>query len=479
MKFWQKVSLCSVVIFLIGFDLAILLFTARSYSLSKEQTYTAAENERYIIQKSLQARLASIAPLYEEVNAQNLKMYVKPYADYYQDQGIYLSFYENDTLVYSNSPFPLHEQPGLQVQPGEKSSMTQEAEGVPYYVVTGRLEAPYSQLKLSYVKDIRSLTNYKTGLIRYAAWIGLIVPAILSLVLTGMLLKLTAPLRALNRTAQEIAKGHYRERVPITGKDELGELAGSFNHMAEAVEAHLQKLSDLTEERQRFIHSLAHEMRTPITAIMGYGDFLRQANYTPEESVKAIDYIVHQSERLKSLSHKLLELAGFSYARRDWKPVDLAKAVEYAEATLAKQLQDKQARLQKELPITCVQGDQDLIESLLLNLMENAVHALADGGEIEVKTAPRAGGVTLSIKDTGMGMAGNEVKKVTEPFYRVDPSRSRLNGGAGLGLTLCKQICEAHNACMEIDSAPGQGTMVLVHFTTLTQPGNYSETTNV
>ncbi|MBW4079917.1 HAMP domain-containing protein [Paenibacillus sp. S150] len=287
MKFWQKASLCSLVIFLIGFDLAVLLFTAKSYSLSKEQTYTAAENERYIIQKSLQSRLSSVAPLYEELNANNLKMYLKPYADYYQNQAIYMAFYENDGLIYSNFPQPLYNQPELQVQPGEQSSLTREADDVLYYIVTGRLEEPYSGLKFSYMKNIQSLADYKTEMIRHATVLGIVVPAFLSLILTGMLLQLTAPLRALNQTTKEIAKGHYRERAAMTGTDELGELAGSFNQMAESVEAHLHKLTKLMEERQRFIHNLAHEMRTPVTAIMGYGEFLGRANYTPEEGIKA------------------------------------------------------------------------------------------------------------------------------------------------------------------------------------------------
>jgi signal transduction histidine kinase len=476
MKFWQKAYICIIVVFLIGFDATAYFLITKGYSLSIQQIYSTADSERYVIQKSLQSRISAISQLYEEINAKNLEMYITPYGQYYADQKIYLELYYNDDRAYSNFPYLVEERPELNIEQGEKSTISREVNGVLYYIITGYLEEPYANIKFVYIKDIQNLADYKAEMIRHTVTIGMAISALLSVILLFLLLKLTHPIRRLNQITEEIAGGNYEKRANIKSKDEIGEFAQNFNAMADSVQAHIQRLSDITEERQRFIDNLAHEMRTPITAIMGYGEFLKYANYTQEESEKAINYIIHQSERMKNMAQKLMDLARLNHMGIIPQAIDLREILAYVESSLEQIIKEKRVDVKRDLQVTLMEADRDLIESLVLNVMENALRALPDRGKIEVKAHREENGFMLSIADNGTGISQEDISKVFEPFYRGDKSRSRAYGGVGLGLALCKQICDLHHARMEIFSKPNIGTTITIKFTTLPQLHDASET---
>lgn len=469
MKLWQKAFLCIIIVFLIGFDVMTFLLVGKSFSLNKENIYTAAENERYIIQKSLYDRISGIANLYTQLNADNLRIYIDPYGSYYKKQNIYMELYKDDALIYSNFHHALAQGPEFDIDPSQKSTVARTLDDVSYLVITSYLDEPHSDLKFVYIKNIQDLMDYRNEMIDYAVIISVIVSVFLSVLIIGMLLKLTGPIRKLNKAAREIADGHYQKRVEIKSKDEIGEFARNFNAMADSVESHIQKLSELTEERQRFINNLAHEMRTPITAIMGYGEFLKCANCSHEEKIKAIDYIIRQSERMKNMTGKLIDLACFNDGNIHFETIDFREIIENVEHTLMQDINEKEIHVKRDLQRIEVKGDKDLLESLILNIMENAVRALPVGGDIEVKTYNHGKELILSISDNGLGMNESELRKILEPFYRVDKSRSRAYGGAGLGLALCKRICELHSAQMNITSKLKAGTKVEIKFTTLSQ----------
>jgi signal transduction histidine kinase len=474
MKFWQKAYLYVILIFLIGFDIITYLSISKSYSLNMSEVYSVVENEHYVIQNSLSARIADVSPLYEELNAENLKMYVEPYGSYYKDQKIYMEIYFNDSLVYSDFSHTLIDRPELKIEPGQKSTITRAVDGIPYYFITSYLGAPYSSVKFVYIKDIQDLSSFKSEMIRHAIISSVVVFTFLSVVLLAMLLKLTAPIRKLNQGAEEIAAGHYEKRVKIRSRDEIGELANSFNKMADSVESRIQRLSELIEARQLFINNLAHEMRTPLTAILGYSESLKYANLSDDERAKAIDYILSQSNRMKNMAGKLMDLAILTHENICFEKIDLKTIITNVESSLSQKFDDKDIKIIKKFKGAQILGDKDLIESLIQNIMGNAIHALPHGGKIEIETFEKENMLVLSIKDNGIGMSESDLKKVFEPFYRTDKSRSRANGGAGLGLALCKQICELQGALIDITSELNKGTKFEVKFTTLPHPDDNS-----
>lgn len=467
MKFWVKTVLCSVLVFMAGLDIVAYVLIQKSYSLNLESEYDSAANEQFFIRNSLYRSLRSTEGNYTHRNAENLRMSLLPYTDYYRQQGIYLELYLDDKPVYSGftGDAELADRPELAITPGESSRLLREVGGTLYLFTASYMDEPYSNMKFVYIKNEQRLIEHKQEITTYFITVSIVAAVVLTLVTIALVWRLTRPLRDLNKATSEIANGDYSKRVAISTRDEIGDFAASFNTMASSVESHVARLSELTAEKQRFIDNLAHEMRTPITAIMGYGEFLKVASYTEEERIKALDYMISQSGRIQRMTLKLLELAGLRENSVHFEQVNVVEILNQVEATLAGRLRDKEIVPVRNLDVPKLWGDAVLLESLLTNLMENALRALPAGGSLEVSTYTENGRTHLEVQDTGRGIPADELEKIKEPFYRVDRSRSsREGGGAGLGLALCERICMLHHAEMRVVSLPDQGTTVIITF---------------
>lgn len=291
----------------------------------------------------------------------------------------------------------------------------------------------------------------------------------LSLVGAGALLALVRlllrPLAALDVSARRIAAGSYGERLPAGGQDELAGLAADLNELAGAVQRRIGQLEQVAEERKAFIGSLAHEMKTPLTSILGFADLLYLPKHVPEE--KRVEYacvIAEEARRLRSLSGKLLELMTLGSANLVFEPVSLRELAEEAAVSLGPVLAQNGLKLVCDCPDTPLWVDKELFKSLLYNLLDNGRKASKAGGTLRLAAAPENGGMTILVRDYGRGIPKEELDKIFEPFYMVDKSRSRKAGGAGLGLALCREIVAVHRGRMEIDSRLGQGTLVTLRF---------------
>ena len=461
MKFWQKAFFVTLVLFLIAFDLLGYIFLERSFTLNEEYALHAAQTEQSIIRQSVYERIMQLSEFYTELNPDNLKGMIAPYAHYYAGQGAYIVLFQGGNIVFSNSPDSIAaDARGIEAQ------MVESSEGL-FCVVGDTLPPPLDGLHLTYIKNADSLLSFKNDMAYTFVLISVIISFVLALILLVLLIRLTRPFRRLNAATVSVAQGDYSSRVPQFGRDEIGELASSFNVMADKVQEHIQALSLMSESRERFINNLAHETRTPITAISGYAELLKIGNLNDEEREKAIDYILKQSQRIQSMSTKLAELAHVSHGHIEMKSVDLRDVVLNAQATCTPQLDNKHLTLNTDLSAVSIAGDGVLIESLIQNILENAAKYSLEGGRIDIRTHSENDEVIIEVTDYGKGMEESQIAKITEPFYRVDPSRSREDGGIGLGLALCARICELHNARFEIQSTPMTGTQIKIHFTTL------------
>lgn len=291
----------------------------------------------------------------------------------------------------------------------------------------------------------------------------------LSLVGAGALLalvrRLLRPLAALDVSARRIAAGSYGERLPANGQDELAGLAADLNELAGAVQRRIGQLEQVAEERKAFIGNLAHEMKTPLTSILGFADLLYLPKHVPEE--KRVEYacvIAEEARRLRSLSGKLLEWMTLGSANLVFEPVSLRELAEEAAVSLGPVLAQNGLRLVCDCPDTPLWVDRELFKSLLYNLLDNGRKASEAGGTLRLAAAPENGGMTILVRDYGRGIPREELDKICQPFYMVDKSRSRKAGGAGLGLALCQEIVAVHRGRMEIDSRLGQGTLVTLRF---------------
>ena len=255
-----------------------------------------------------------------------------------------------------------------------------------------------------------------------------------------------------------MAEGYYQERLAISGRDEIGELAGSFNQMAHAVEEKVKELSRAAREKEDFVANFAHELKTPLTSIIGYADTIYQKELSREEIRKASWHIWNEGMRLEALSFKLMELTVLG--RQEFPLVEMPAeellqdvadgfAPLFAEAGIAFALQAQAAY---------VMVDYDLLKTLLVNLVDNSVKAGA--GQIELQGQMQGERYGIRVRDNGCGMEEAELSRITEAFYMVDKARSRKQHGAGLGLALAERIAEIHGDRLAFDSIKGEGTTV-------------------
>lgn len=273
---------------------------------------------------------------------------------------------------------------------------------------------------------------------------------------------LTRPLSALSKASREIASGNLAYRSGLRTCDEIGALSKDFDTMAQQVEDSVQRLQDSAKRQEEFMGNFAHEMKTPMTSIIGYADLLRGQRLTPEEQADAAGYIVSEGHRLERLSRKLLDIFVADRKEPSWKEASPAGIA----LDIADHLRPSYQASGILLLCSCEAGtcliDPDLTRTLLLNLLENARKAMEHGGTIRITGTVLPEGYRFSVADNGRGIPAEALQHLTEAFYRVDKSRSRSQGSAGLGLTLCAKIARLHHGTIRFESAPGAGMTVTV-----------------
>lgn len=285
--------------------------------------------------------------------------------------------------------------------------------------------------------------------------LGIGVSTVLSYALTSRLRRLTGVVR-------RISGGDLSTRSRIASHDEFGQLSRDFDAMADRLQENISRLESEIERQESFMGAFAHELKTPMTSIIGFSDLLRQGNLDENTRIMAAEYIHSEGHRLENLSFKLLELLLLKKDTVVMRRVWLSSFLYEVERALTPNMKKKGIRLICKAEQKRVAFEPDLVKSLLYNLIDNASKAMDGEGIIAVKANAIPGGCQFQVVDNGRGMEEKELARITEAFYRVDKARSRSQGGAGLGLALCKQIVELHGGSIQYASEPGKGTRVTV-----------------
>lgn len=287
--------------------------------------------------------------------------------------------------------------------------------------------------------------------------VSVVVAAFVAVLVTRRLLR---PLEAVRAATREIAAGHYDGAVPLPAEPELAALATDVNSLARA-------LADTEERRTRLLGEVAHEMRTPLTSLDGYVEGMIDGVFTADaDTLRAVS---GELNRLHRLADDLSSLSRTEERRLELQlvPADLATLAQRAAERLAPQFADARIALSVDAPGPLpVSVDPDRITQVLTNLLGNALTATSPGGSVTV-TARRAGGRSeVVVADTGAGLAGDDLERVFERFYRA--AGPRRSGGSGIGLTIARGIARAHHGDVVAASAGrGQGAT----FTLVLPPG--------
>ena len=287
-------------------------------------------------------------------------------------------------------------------------------------------------------------------------YLPFLVMIIISFALIGIVAgKIMRPVRKIVEVAEQYSTGNFEAKMNIHSKDEIGQLAQSLEYMA----SELQKLDDY---RRAFISNISHDFRSPLTSIKGYAQAIKDGTVPPEKQERCLNIIVDETNRLSKLTNSLLELNDYdSYGiwlmPREFDVVDLMRS---AMATYEGRCEQKHIKLQlnNHTEDSKVFADKMKIQQVIYNLLDNAIKFTPSGRGIYVTLTERGEKIFISVKDEGVGIPKDAIKKIWVRFYKTDQSRGRDKTGSGLGLSITKEIINAHNESISVVSTEGVGS---------------------
>ncbi len=330
-----------------------------------------------------------------------------------------------------------------------------------YYIQTASVLNTFSgKVYLETIHDISSIFADRQNLFSFYRKLIFCMLIINGLLVFFMTLWTLSPLKKLSNTTREIAKGKYSDRAVIQTKDEIGLLAEDFNKMADSLETKIRDLEATTISQRDFIGSFAHEIKTPLTSIIGYADMLRSKKMTEENRILVADYIFNEGKRLEALSLKLLDLLVVKNREFEMKEINMKELFNNIKGIMEPTLKGSNIILKVSAEDTQIKVEVDLMKTLIFNLVDNARKAIKERGIISL-TGKRISDdrFMIIVKDNGKGMPEEELSRITEIFYMVDKSRFK-DKGVGIGLSLCKEIVELHDGEMKFESQVDIGTSV-------------------
>ncbi len=330
--------------------------------------------------------------------------------------------------------------------------------GERYYVQTGTvINALDRILYLETMKDVTEVFAERARGFGVYRKVTLIMLLCSSVVMFFISYWLTRPIRLLTKATKKMADGDYSYRSKQVSKDEMGQLTRDFNLMANALENNIHMLENEIRAREDFIAAFSHELKTPLTAIIGYADLLRSRKLDDEKHFLSANYIYTEGKRLETMSFRLLDMIVTKRGEIALQNVEVAQLFEYLHDMYA---ENKEMQVVIEYEPYKITAESDLLKTVLINLIDNARKASEPGQRIEITGKRVNGGYCFAVRDYGVGIQEEECKKITEAFYMVDKSRSRSRNGAGLGLALCTSILELHHSKLTIESVLGEGSNI-------------------
>lgn len=458
MKLWKKMSLITVVALLVSAGISGGAVIYRSVRYNQEKTI-----ENYAQQVKVTAYAVGKELDYEafdrfsEVTAHSYYAYVlKKYG-----ASSYILI-EEDEVVSNRTPFELVNPMDERWEMADGGYVIQRGKNQ-YILVIGR-PVPVTgnrNYRLVLVQDISPLYADLSAQVFFYSMIYLGVAVITVFLVFLMTRRVLSPLQELEQAAKDISDGRLERRAKVCSQDEIGGMAEAFNAMAAQLETQFRELTAESERRRQMLGSLTHELKTPMTSIMGYADSLLHVKLGEAQQEKALWHIYNECGRLERISSKLMNLIGlYENDSICMEEVSMKELFERVAALEAENLKKKHLTLEYSCQNVMRRMDRDLFESLLINLIDNGIKASSDGQTIFMTGKADK----ISVRDHGCGIPQEELGRVTEAFYMVDKARNRKTGGIGLGLALCGKIVKLHGARMQIESTPGEGCEVTILF---------------
>lgn len=476
MKLFTKIFLQVACVILI-LSSAVFFYTSyrwRNQSIQYINNYEYTKFQNNLLQFEEKLRLTSSQSANSDEKVRN-RILIYAFRQIFHDSAV---LYQNDEELYNGTAYDFDVQ-GIQEQLGEVELHGKWYDADTYICDPLISKADGKTLLLFFYSSTESTTNLNYQIVTYkdvsdvlesnrilfyqAGMLTLVLLLLTGTILFFSLRKIMAPLTKLREAAVSVSEGNYDIQVPAEGDTELAQVGKSFNQMSSKVKEQIECLSTVNHTQRQLMGSLAHELKTPMTSILGYADTLLTVRLQRQQQERALSYISSECRRLSRLSVKMLELTGlYETGEAEFVPVEVQmnQFLEDVKKLVTYRLQEKKICLEihcnpEELRKTF---DPDLMMSAVTNFIDNAVKASDENSKIVLEATQNH----LSVQDYGKGIPEEDLKRVTEAFYMVDKSRSRVKGSVGLGLALCQKIADIHGFQLEITSHLGKGTIVSV-----------------
>lgn len=466
MKITWKLFFSTVITMIVTFCLAGYFLISALFQSGYEQAVDGAINVdqlflhefgNYMVGVSKEENAdRHIGALANELLMENIQVHIKK---------------EDGTVLYSNTSFPEQE---IEAE-AETEGMARRLvnyEGNYYIQVKSRVtveDMEYQAVLFHDVTDLFVKREEEIQIYHRFLILFLILDGLVSLILEGCIVR---PIKKISRSAGRIAGGDLDHRIRIRGGDEISRLGSDFNCMADSLAGKIQELEDAAKRQEEFIGSFAHELKTPLTSIIGYADLLRSNRQTEEQQFLCANYIFKEGKRLETLSFRLLDLIVLEKSELHLCKINAVDFLQEIQGMLMPVMESKGKKLVVSAEEGTLQGEPELLHSVFINLADNAAKSAAT--EIVLKGKALENEYEIVVCDNGQGIPEEELVRITEAFYMVDKSRSRRQGGAGLGLAICQKILDLHEAAMNFESRQGEGTWVKIRF-----PANVADTADI
>lgn len=463
MKLWLKQTLICLLVIMLAFCTCLYFFVIQQTNQLLDDAESSAMQNVNVFCEHLSTvdRMGNAGYGTDETTVCALIQYTfSSYAHLLQSKTCAYSLVMDGAYLYNISPWKPIKLLPMDGQTVSAHRLTKAEDSV-LLICAQNVTVLNTPLTVYTVQDMAATLEHINTLTRNAQLALLSCLGLSGLLLPLSLRRTLKPLQTLTKISEQISGGNYSLRSKLHTQDEVGELSSSFDHMAETVEQKILDLEETARRRELLLGALTHEMKTPMTAIIGFSDSLLSMPLDEEKRMEAAHEIHEAALRTERLSQKMMQLIAMAdcplLVKRRVETSDLFQQLNHV---CQEQLAEKQLMLTMEAATDVLLGDMDLLICLLTNLIDNATKASQPGQTICLTATAGDDSYVLSVSDQGYGIPKEKIPLVTEPFYRVDKARSRKLGGAGLGLSLCQMIAQAHGGSLHIDSTVGEGTTI-------------------
>lgn len=457
MKFWIKLMLCIIIITSIILSISRYIVVRQNFINSVKTTAEQYTNQYNLERYNLESSIINNIQIGEEIDRDTIIKNIKSLYGYMKNANMIGVYNENKEKIFSN--FENIDDLNIDKLFNEELDKycLREIKNKNYMIFSSYLSINKEVIYIINIYDVTSIYEERSRQIKEIMYADIIILVISSFFISIFSIILTKPINKLNDMSKKISSGNFNERVDVKSNDEIGELANNFNLMAAEIENKINLLNLSIKQKDDFINAFTHEIKTPMTSIIGYSDLLRLKKCDEQITSKSLNYIYSEAKRLEELSYKLLKLMSLSDERIELENIEIGKFIE----KVTSKIFFENFEIKTDFDKAILQIDENLLEVVIRNLVQNAYKASPKDKKIFIKGKLLENRkYRISVIDKGRGIPKEHINRVTEDFYMVDKSRSRTNGGSGIGLSLCNKILELHKSQINIISEENVGTEV-------------------